>query len=330
MPLWDRIVRLFEGDATSALMSERVWAGLVGEEHATTIIQQTQPLFHRANVIVPFEDGSDRFQETDHIVLWGGTVFVVEFKNYKGLLEWADAHKSALVQYKTGNYGETLPPKPASNPRTQATRFIRGLKGYLSRHADARFEKLRFQPVGAFTRAADLTPIYDGAQGLIYIDELPAYFAAQQDPRFAQRPSAWVRHGLEQLPSLDVVVDSRGQTHRGLLAGTGLQYQTANGTWYEGAWQDLACVEVQLATGFFSEQDDLVLHGRAGGGWRTKFRRGSVGLRTLEGDRHDMPLRGLWQIVPAPVRFHADPAPQKRMLAAPTINCSGDVRRNIR
>ena len=307
-----------------------MWAGLVGEEHATEIIQQTQPLFHRANVIVPFEDGSDRLLETDHIVLWGGMVFVVEVKNYKGLLDWADEHKSALVQYKTGNYGETLPPKPASNPRAQATRFIRGLKRYLSTQGDARFQKLRFQPGGAFTRAADLTPIYDRAQGLIYIDELPAYFAAQQDPRFAQRPSAWVRHGLEQLPSLDVVVDSRGQTHRGLLVGTGLQYQMANGTWYEGAWQDLACVEVQLATGFFSEQDDLVLHWREGGGCRTKFRRGSVGLRTLEGGRHHLPLRGLWQIVPAPVRFSASPTPHKRTPAAPTINCLGDVKRNIR
>ncbi len=326
MPLWDRIARLFEEDATPGRLSERVRTGLLGEEHATDIIGRTQPPFHRANVIVPGEGDSGRVQETDHVVLWGGTVFVVEVKNYKGALHWAEESKSALLQYKTGRYGETVAPKPARNPLAQAKSFIHGVKQYLSRHVDARFQRLRVQPVGAFTRAADIAPIYDRVQGLIYVDELPAYFAAHQDPRFGQRPSAWVRQGLAQLPSLDAVVDGRGQTHLGLLAGPALQYGMANGIWYECLWENWAWVEVQPATGFFSEQDGLVLRWREGGSSETKFRHGLIRLRTLEGEWKPMLLRGLHGIAPAPVRLPTGAHPRR---STPAAAGSEATRRSI-
>jgi hypothetical protein len=91
---------------------------------------------------------------TDHAVLVGGTIFIVEIKNYNGRLVWEDAGERGLVHWKTGNYGETTLPKPAKNPLTQARSYIRSAKAYFSATCDRRFANVHMEPVGAFTRTA--------------------------------------------------------------------------------------------------------------------------------------------------------------------------------
>ena len=101
-------------------LDERTLVGVQGEEYATEVIASTNPQCHVPNAIVPSTHPGGRVRETDHLVLVGGTVFVVEVKNYKGLLVWEDASRGGLLQIKTGRYGETIAPKKAKNPLAQA------------------------------------------------------------------------------------------------------------------------------------------------------------------------------------------------------------------
>ena len=75
-------------------------------------------------------------------MLVGGTIFVVEVKNYKGRLVWEDAGERRLMPWKIGHYGETILPKPAKNPLAQARSYIRPAKAYLSATCDARFSNV--------------------------------------------------------------------------------------------------------------------------------------------------------------------------------------------
>lgn len=302
MSVFDRIARLFE-NYTPEQISERVRTGIVGEAYATEIIKGTEPQCHISNVVVPMNDGAGHWKETDHVVLWGGTVFIVEVKNDKGLLRWAGEEDSDLVQFKTGNYGEAIAPKPARNPALQAKRFIRSAKSYLAANADRRFQALRFQPVGVFTRAANLECIHSLEKGLIYVDELPAYFALHKNQRFANRASRWLVQGLAQLPRLDVIHDSQGQTHLGVFEDSRLEYRAINGEWFCCDWMDIDWVQIQPARGLFSEQDEMVLHLKNGERYEQTFRHGIVRLCTLEGQRKALKLRGLQYLIPSPVRL---------------------------
>lgn len=127
--LWHRISRVLASFRQEQL-DERELVGIQGEEYATEIIAGVNPQCHIANAVVPSANG--RYCETDHVVLVGGTVFIVEVKNYKGRLVWEDAGERGLMHWKTGNYGETILPKPARNPIAQARSYIRPAKAYLS------------------------------------------------------------------------------------------------------------------------------------------------------------------------------------------------------
>src|SRR5664279_5156876 len=118
MSLWNRVSRLM-ATLDQNRMDERTHFGVLGEEHATEIIQNLDPVSHVPNAVIPAQPGH-RHRETDHVVYWGGTVFVVEVKNYKGKLIWADAAHEALLHLKTGRFK----PKEFKNPMRQARGFI--------------------------------------------------------------------------------------------------------------------------------------------------------------------------------------------------------------
>jgi Nuclease-related domain len=96
--------------------------GVEGEEYATEIIASLNPQCHVPNAIVPSMHPDGRVHEIDHVVLVGGTIFIVEVKNYKGWLIWEDSTRNGLLQIKTGRYGEAVEPKKARNPVLQAKR----------------------------------------------------------------------------------------------------------------------------------------------------------------------------------------------------------------
>jgi hypothetical protein len=105
--------------------------------------------------------------EIDHVVLVGGTIFIVEVKNYKGRLVWEDSTRNGLLQIKTGRYGEAVEAKESKKPRLTGQTYIYPAKEYLARVCDPRFARLRMEPVGAFTWNADITAIHSRRKKLV-------------------------------------------------------------------------------------------------------------------------------------------------------------------
>ncbi|MBV8905875.1 MAG: NERD domain-containing protein [Acidobacteriia bacterium] len=131
MALWDRISRVLASFRREQL-GERELVGIQGEEYATEVIAGVNPQCHIPNAVVPSANGG--YCETDRLVLVGGTIFVVEVKNYKGRIVWEDASERRLMQWKIGHYGETILPKPAKNPLAQAPELYSTGEGIPVRH----------------------------------------------------------------------------------------------------------------------------------------------------------------------------------------------------
>ena len=63
-------------------------------------------------------------------------------------------------------------------------------------------------------------------KGLIYLDELRAFFASRRNGRFPEHPSAWLLGGLRALPRLDVIRSKDGQFFFSrFLEGSHLEYR---------------------------------------------------------------------------------------------------------
>jgi hypothetical protein len=304
MALWDRVTRLMASFAQNR-MDERTLVGVLGEEHATEIIQNLNPPSHVTNAVIPARSGY-RPCETDHIVYLGGTVFVVEVKNYKGKLTWADTARKNLLQSKTGRYGEFIEPKLCKNPVLQARGFIHPAKEYLSR-ADRRFERLRIEPVGAFTRNADIDAIRSFEDGVVYIEDLPELFTRRRNDRFADRPSTWIVQGLAALPRLDVVRTREGQLFRGFFQGQHLEYRGTDRREYGWEWARIGWVYLERA-GMFSSHDKVVVQLRAGQRVESEAVQGVVSLVSLDGQLTQHMLSNLVFLAPSPVRGICDPA----------------------
>ena len=121
MALWDRISRVLASFRQKQL-DERELVGIQGEEYATEIIAGVNPQCHIANAVVPSANG--RYCETDHVVLVGGTVFIVEVKNYKGRLVWEDAGERGLMHWKPGTTARPFfPILPGIRSRRLAVTF---------------------------------------------------------------------------------------------------------------------------------------------------------------------------------------------------------------
>ena len=301
MALWDRLSRVLASFRQERL-GERELVGIQGEEYATDVIARLNPQCHIPNAVVPSANG--RYCETDHVVLVGGTVFIVEVKNFKGRLVWEDASERGLMHWKAGNYGETILPKPAKNPLAQARSYIRPAKAYLSTRCDRRFANVYMEPVGVFTRTADITAIHSLEKGLIYLEELPAFFASRRNDRFAEHPSAWLLGGLRALPRLDVIRSKDGQLFRGFLEGSYLEYRGPDRRNYQWPWHDLEWI--YLESGFFSSTDRVTVQLRSGQKLESAAVQGLVKIVSLDGQRSEHRLSNLAVIAPSPIRSTAN------------------------
>ena len=300
MALWDRVSRLLSNFSQQQL-DPRILAGVQGEEYATEIIRSTNPHCHVPNAIAPSVRPGGWVCETDHIVLSEGTIFVVEVKNYKGRLLWADDKRSNLLQIKSGRYGESIAPKILKNPALQARAFIPPAKQYLSLVCDRRFEHLRIEAVGAFTRNADISAIHSFDDGLNHVDELPALFPMRRKERFANKPSGWIVAGLEALPRLDVVRTAEGHHFRGFLQGSHLQYRDPEQKEYGWEWRQIEWIYLERS-GVFSSCDKVILQLRSGRRVESQAVQGLVRVLNLEGRMSEHKLSNLVFIAPSPSR----------------------------
>lgn len=306
MALWDRLFRLLSNFGQQQL-DPRILAGVQGEEYATEIIRSTNPHCHVPNAIAPSVHPGGWVCETDHIVLSEGTIFVVEVKNYKGRLLWADDKRSNLLQIKSGRYGESIAPKRLKNPAHQARGFVHPAKQYLARACDRRFEHLRIEAVGAFTRNGDISAIHSFEDGLVYVDELPALFSMRRNERFANRPSEWIVTGLEALPRLDVVRTAEGHHFRGFLQGSHLQYRGPEQQEYGWEWRQIEWIYLERS-GVFSSHDKVILQLRSGRRVESQAVQGIVRVLDLEGQLSEHKLSNLAFIAPSPSRDLLRPA----------------------
>lgn len=156
------------------------------------------------------------------------------------------------------------------------------------------------EPVGAFTRNADITAIRSVDDGLV-VDELPAFFQIRRNERFANRPSAWIVEGLEALPRLDVVRTKGGHLFRGFLEHSSLEYRRPDKTLQTWQWQDLEWVHLDSSR-LFSSHDKLAIQLRSGQHVDSSAVQGVVCIRDLEGNRIEHALSNLAFIAPSPVR----------------------------
>ncbi len=306
MALWDRVSRLLSNFSQQQL-DPRILAGVQGEEYATQIIRSTNPHCHVPNAIAPSLHSGGRICETDHVVLSEGTIFVVEVKNYKGRLVRADDKGSYLIQIKTGRYGESIEPKRLKNPARQARGFILPAKQYLSRVCDRRFEHLRMEAVGAFTRNGDISAIHSFDEGLVYVDQLPVLFSMRRKERFADRPSGWIVSGLEMLPRLDVVRTAEGHLFRGFLQGSHLEYRGPEQRQYGWEWRQIEWIYAERS-GPFSSHDNLILQLRSGHRVESQAVQGIVRVLNLEGQLTEHKLSNLAFIAPSASRDLLRPA----------------------
>ena len=238
-------------------------------------------------------------------MLVGGTIFVVQVKNYKGRLVWEDTSERRRMQWKIGHYGETILPKPATNPVAQARSYIRPAKAYLSATCDARLSNVYMQPVGVFTRTAAITAIHSLDKGLIYVEELPMFFASRRNDRFAEHPSTWLLRGLRALPRLDVIRSKDGQLFRGFLEGSHLEYRGPDHRTYRWSWEELEVI--YLESGFVSASDRVTVQLRSGQKLESAAVQGLVKMVSLDGQRAEHRLSNLALIAPSPNRSTAKP-----------------------
>jgi hypothetical protein len=161
------------------------------------------------------------------------------------------------------------------------------------------------EPVGAFTRTADITATHGLEKGLIFVDELPAFFASREQSfrgtsiRLAAarlaRPTASGRDSLERRPALSRVpgrIPSRVPRpgHRN----------------YAWPWEDLEVI--YLESGFFSASDRMTVQLRSGQRVESAAVQGLVKMVSLDGQRTEHRLSNLAFIAPSPVRATSKPA----------------------
>jgi hypothetical protein len=161
------------------------------------------------------------------------------------------------------------------------------------------------EPVGVFTRSADITAIHSLERGLIYLEELPAFFASRRNDGFADHPSAWLLRGLHALPRLDVIHSKEGQLFRGFLEGSDLEYRGPDRRNHQWPWADLELV--YLESGFFSSTNRVTVHLRSGQKVESAAVQGLVKMVSLDGQRTEHRLSNLALIAPSPIRTTAKP-----------------------
>jgi hypothetical protein len=157
---------------------------------------------------------------------------------------------------------------------------------------------LHIVAVAAFVRNAqtDISSIWNAAEGIIYVDQLPDFFQLKSNPKFAERPSQWIIDGLEKVPRPDVILTVPGDVLRGFFVHTHLVFSTGNGQ--PVALPLLEILQVSLTRSRFSDSDQLLVTFRNGRQISYVAIEGMIHLRTLHGRTISKHLHNLVSIVP--------------------------------
>ena len=258
--------------------------GIAGEQYAAKFLDPTAVAAYVANPVLPHPSNGQKYLETDLLVYAAGTLFCVEIKNYRGIISHA-SDPGQIVQQKIGRYGEAIPAKLHQNPLRQAKGFVFHLKTYLATQVDPRFKNLFIVAVAAFVRNADtdIRPVWNwnSTEGIIYVDELPQFFQANGNPRFAARPSRWIVEGLNRIPRPDVIETVAGDQLRGFLMHSDLALDVGEERPLLVPFHEIR--EVRLGRGRFSESDRVEIHLNRGETIVHQAAAGKIRMRTLDG-----------------------------------------------
>ena len=236
-----------------------------------------------ANPVLPHPNNRQKYPETDLLVYAAGTLFCAEIKNYRGVISHALGDPGQIVQQKIGRYGEAIPAKLHQNPLRQANGFVFNLKRYLAAQVGPRFKNLFIVAAAAFVRNGDtdISPIWNFAEGLIYVDDLPQFFQAKGNPRFAARPSRWIVEGLDRVPRPDVIETVAGDQLRGFLMHPDLALDVGDGKPLLVPFHEIR--EVRLSRGRFSKSDRVEITFNRGETIVHQAAAGKIRMRTLDG-----------------------------------------------
>jgi hypothetical protein len=305
MSLVKRFIRLFQTNRASELEA-RDLAGIAGEQYAAKFLDRTVVAAYVANPMLPHPNNGQKYLETDLLVYAAGTLFCVEVKNYRGVISHVLGDPTQIVQQKNGRYGEAIPEKFHQNPLRQAKGFVFHLKTYLAAQVDPRFKNLFIVAVAAFVRNADtnISRIWNFGEGIIYVDDLPQFFQAKGNPRFAARPSRWIVEGLDRVPRPDVIETVAGDQLRGFVMHPDLALDVGEERPLLVPFQEIR--EVRLSRGRFSDSDRVEITLNRGETIVHQAAAGKIRMRTLDGYVVSKRLLNLVTIRPGrPVAFPA-------------------------
>jgi Nuclease-related domain len=195
----------------------------------------------------------ERYRESDFLVYTQGTVFCIEVKNYSGIISYVPQYQnqqiwngsfsttmnvfsgyddSRIVQTKPPRAGQQPVQQTYPNPLHKTKSFALQLKKYVGRR-EPRFQHLFLVPVVCFGAKADISAIYDFENGMISIEQLPAFLDHKRNPRFASQPSGWIIDTiLNKVPNWDRIQTTTGEWINGILVDARLTFVGPDGGTY--------------------------------------------------------------------------------------------------
>lgn len=283
-------------------LEEAKRAGDAGELRVIEAIRRIKPAVHIQSALLPLRDNQIH-KEFDNLFMDGGILFVVEVKNYKGLVSRSETpgQLRVITRSRRGNFYE----KRRKDPAYQTDRYLSNLRRFLTR-IDRRFDSVRIVPVYVFSREADLGDLHTPGSGFIYDDELFA-FVMQQKRSFTHTHShASLEAGLRNVPRADTVLQIDGSRLTGIIEGEEFKYRSrGDKRWHQWHWKDIAQIRVESRGGLFESSDTLQLFLHGGGTTTVDFDR-SARIRLLDYTgkcAYSIPLLNVRQIDPSPVRI---------------------------
>lgn len=298
MSLFRRIKRYLQAEPHSQLaMVDRV--GIGGEQYAAQFLTPPLVVSCIANPVLPHPNDSNLFLESDFFLYAAGTLFCVEIKNYRGIIYADNNDPGQIVQQKIGRYGEEIPARLHQNPLRQAKSFLFHLKRYLAMQVDPRFNNRFIIAVAAFVRNGDtdISQIWNSSEGIIYVDELPAFFHSKRNPRYAEKPAPWVLNGMQWVPRPDVIVTLSGDKFRGFLTHSHLTFKAKDRQPVMVPFSEILQVHFGRQ-GSFSDYDEVTILYQNGQEIHYSSIEGTIQLRTLHGQVVSKHLCNLVSIVP--------------------------------
>jgi Nuclease-related domain. len=319
MSMMQRLVRAFE-TASNVELSDKDKGGMWGEQYAEYIIDDENNGCYIRNPIIPHPKKPGIFFETDFLVYMQGTLYCVEIKNYRGKVYYPARYRtvyvrkgwfifkrtiqqtvfshydySKMVQEKMGQNRERLTIREMPNPFQKTQRYIEDLKYYLY-HIEPRLQSLPIYPVLGFAEKTDIAAIYNFDAGIMYISELPAFFAKYSDPAYARMPAPWIRQALHQLPTWDRILTTGNDWINGTIMDRVLSFKCVDGQKYNIPYTHIHVISLQRE-GNFSAYDTLTISYLNGSQQSFRCVNGDVHLRRFQGEQQTHKLRNVNQIV---------------------------------